>query len=447
MLRSGAVSSAKLTGMMFDRIAALDEKLNAFITLTPELAERQARQADRELAAGIDRGPLHGIPVAIKDLFETAGVRTTGGSRHFQDWIPDRDATAVSRLNEAGAVTLGKTGMHELAWGSTSVNPFFGAVLNPWCQERHPGGSSGGSATAVAAGLAFAALGSDTGCSIRQPAHCCGIVGHKPTFGLVSKSGAIPLVRSMDHVGPLTRCVADASTVLQAIAGYDNSDPYSVDRPPERFDRYLAHPIAGRVVGIPKSFFFEGGDEEVLSIVETAIRSFEDLGASLVDVEIKDIDIAYDAAAATFAEVYATHGRAWLENPDAFSESIHHSMKRYEQQPASDYIEAQNFRQGFKRQMEDTMRACDVLVAPTSTVTAGLIDEDSSNQRKERWKNTGIFDFTGQPSLSVPCGFTAARLPVGLMVSGNWFEDARVFQFAHAYEHANNWSKHHPELP
>lgn len=227
-LRSREVTSTALTELMLERIAAHNDKLNAFITVTAELAREQAQQADEELGRGYDRGPLHGIPVAVKDLFATDGIRTTCGSKLFEDWVPNHDATVVARLRKAGTVLLGKTGLHELAYGTTSINPFFGAVGNPWAPDHDPGGSSGGSASAVSAGLAYAALGTDTGCSIRQPAHCCGIVGHKPTFGLVSKAGAFPLVWSMDHVGPLTRSVQDVAYVLKAIAGYDPKDPYSV---------------------------------------------------------------------------------------------------------------------------------------------------------------------------------------------------------------------------
>ncbi|HEY5624718.1 MAG TPA: amidase, partial [Gammaproteobacteria bacterium] len=238
LLRARRISSVELTELMLDRIDRLDRKLNAFITVTPELALRQARQADAEIGSGRDRGPMHGIPVAIKDLFATAGVLTTGGSKYYRDWVPEYDAAAVRKLADAGAVTLGKTGLHELAFGSTSINPHYGAVANPWKLDHHPGGSSGGSAVAVAAGMAYAALGTDTGCSVRQPAQCCGIVGHKPTYGLVSLAGVLPLVSSMDHVGPLTRTVRDAAIVLSAIQGYDPDDPGSIDR--EREDYTLS---------------------------------------------------------------------------------------------------------------------------------------------------------------------------------------------------------------
>ena len=208
LIRANELSAVSLTTLMLDRIERLEARLNAFITVTPELALEQAQRVDSELAGGHDRGPLHGIPIAIKDLIATEAVLTTGGSKYYEGWIPDSDAAVVARLSAAGAVMLGKTNLHEMAFGSTSINPYYGAVSNPWRLDYHPGGSSGGSAVAVAAGMAYAGIGTDTGCSVRQPAQCCGIVGHKPTFGLVSKAGVLPLIDSMDHVGSLTRVVA-----------------------------------------------------------------------------------------------------------------------------------------------------------------------------------------------------------------------------------------------
>ena len=274
LIRSGDVLSFELTQLMLDRIEKMNSLLNAFITVTAESALKQAVKADSELADGRDRGPLHGIPVAIKDLIDTQGVLTTGGSKHYENRVPESDATVVARLREAGTVMLGKTGLHEMAFGSTSINPFFGAVSNPWKLDHHPGGSSGGSAVAVAAGLAYAALGTDTGCSVRQPAQCCGIVGHKPTFGLVSKAGVLPVVSSMDHVGPITRCVRDAALVLQAIVGADHGDPLTLSVSVNDFLESLEDSIDGAVIGVPRDYFFEGGDFEVVGIVDKSLEVF-----------------------------------------------------------------------------------------------------------------------------------------------------------------------------
>ncbi len=468
-LRAGETSSVELTRLCLARIERLDGLLNAFITVTDDQALEDAAQADRELTAGRDRGPLHGIPVAIKDLIDTKGIRTTYGSRYYADHVPDEDATVIKRLRDAGAVSLGKTGLHELAFGTTSVNPFFGAIGNPWRPDYHPGGSSGGSAVAVAAGMAFAAIGTDTGCSIRLPAQCCGGVGHKPTYGLVSAAGVLPLVPSMDHVGPMTRSVRDAALVLEAIAApHENnadvvSDHGEESRVPDpRIERAPRHVIdsalhnliqrmeatvAGGVVGVPTDYFFEGGDEDVKSIANEAIGVFEEIGARVESVELPDCHEAYAEANATFSEVVDVHREALANDIEAFSEPIRarfSSMSRYS--PA-DYEKAQRFRVEFTRGMEEVLQRVDVLAMPTATVAAAPIAEQPPEHDKERRKNACIFDFTGQPSISVPCGFTGDGLPVGLMICGGRFRDARVLRYAHAFEQATPWHTRHPSLP
>lgn len=468
-LRAGETSAVELTRLCLARIELLDGLLNAFITVTADQALEEAAQADRELAAGRDRGPLHGIPVAIKDLIDTKGIRTTYGSRYYADHVPDEDAAVIKRLRDAGAVSLGKTGLHELAFGTTSVNPFFGAIGNPWRPDYHPGGSSGGSAVAVAAGMAFAAIGTDTGCSIRLPAQCCGGVGHKPTYGLVSAAGVLPLVPSMDHVGPMTRSVRDAALVLDAIAARDEIGSgdendyleesrvpgHRVDRAPRHLIDSVLHdliqrteaPIARGVVGVPTDYFFEGGDEDVKSIVKEAIGVFEDLGARVESVELPDCHEAYAEANATFSEVVDVHREALADDIEAFSEPIRarfSSMSRYS--PA-DYEKAQRFRVEFTKGMEEVLERVDVLAMPTATVAAAPIAEQPPEHDKERRKNACIFDFTGQPSISVPCGFNGDGLPVGLMICGGRFRDARVLRYAHAFEQATPWHDQHPSLP
>lgn len=444
LIRFKKLSSVKLTKLMLKRIDKFNNKLNAYITITSDLALEQAKKADEELASGHDRGALHGIPIAIKDNISTKGIRTTAGSKYYDNWVPKKDATAIKRLSDAGAVILGKTGMHELAWGATSINPFYGAISNPWKLDYHPGGSSGGSAVAVAAGLAYAAIGTDTGCSVRQPAQCCGIVGYKPTFGLVSKACVIPLVRSMDHVGPLTRSVQDAALVLQAIAGYDINDPDSIDRLPENYLEQISLSIKGTVIGVPRRYFFSGGDPEVVHIVEKALDTFNYLGANLVDIELPDVEAAFRAAVTTFVETLTVHEKVWREKPESFSDSIHKNFVAVAKKSAAEYAKAQHLRQDFKQQVTEAMNGCDVLVTPTSTVAAAPIKIQPPDHPKERWKNAAIFNFTGQPSISVPCGFTEAGLPVGLMISGKTFEDSTVFRFGNAFEQATNWHQHHP---
>ena len=454
-IRTGETSSLELTRSSLARIELLDGLLNAFITVTADEALAQAGQADRELAAGTDRGPLHGIPVAIKDLIDTRGVLTTYGSRYYAGHVPDEDATVIATLRAAGAVSLGKTGLHELAFGTTSVNPFFGAIGNPWRPDHHPGGSSGGSAVAVAAGMAFAALGTDTGCSIRLPAQCCGIVGHKPTYGLVSKAGVMELVPSMDHVGPMTRTVRDAALMLQALAAGEETDSGDESRAPDQqIDKALHNliqrvdaPIAGGVVGVPTDYFFKGGDEDVKAIVKKAIGLFEELGASVEPVTLPDCRKAYDEANATFSEIVDVHREALADDIKAFSEPFrarYSAMARYS--PAA-YAKAQRYRAEFISRMEEVLERVDVLVMPTATVAAAPIAAQPPEHDKERRKNACIFDFTGQPSISVPCGFTDQGLPVGLMICGGRFRDARVLRYAHAFEQATPWRDRHPLLP
>ena len=454
-IRTGETSAVELTRSSLARIELLDGLLNAFITVTAEEALQQAEQADRELAAGTDRGPLHGIPVAIKDLIDARGVLTTYGSRYYAEHVPDKDATVIAALRAAGAVSLGKTGLHELAFGTTSVNPFFGAIGNPWRPDHHPGGSSGGSAAAVAAGMAFAALGTDTGCSIRLPAQCCGIVGHKPTYGLVSKAGVMELVPSMDHVGPMTRTVRDAALMLQALAAGEGTDPcdesrapgHQIDRALDNLIQRMENPIDGGVVGVPADYFFEGGDEDVKSIVKEAIGVFEELGASVEPVTLPDCHKAYDEANATFSEIVDVHREALADDIKAFSEPFrarYSAMARYS--PAA-YAKAQRYRAEFISRMEEVLERVDVLVMPTATVAAAPIAAQPPEHDKERRKNACIFDFTGQPSISVPCGFTDQGLPVGLMICGGRFRDARVLRYAHAFEQATPWRDRHPSLP
>ena len=418
---------------MLDRIEQHNESLNAFITITGERALHQARRADDEIRQGKDRGPLHGIPIAVKDLFATKGIRTTCGSKLFQDWIPDHDAAAVSRVLRAGAVLLGKTGLHELAYGNTSINPFFGAVRNPWATDHDPGGSSGGSASAVSAGLAFAALGTETGCSIRQPAHCCGIVGHKPTHGLVNIEGVQALVPTMDHVGPLTRSVKDAALMLDVLAGSENYDCEGAT-------------LDGMRIGVARDFFFDGY-EEVISVVDEAIDTLAGLGIELIDIDIPDVEQASKEARVTFAEANAVHADNLSKNPQGFSEELRDRLAESASISAARYAQAQQFRREFTESCEALMSKCDVLVAPTATIAAAPIADRPEDYRRHGWKNTGISDFTGQPSVSIPCGFTDKGMPVGIMFTGRLFEDKKVLQIGHAIQQATNWYRAPPEFP
>lgn len=431
-LRAGDTTSVALTTLMLERIATHDTALNAFITVTDTHAMAGAKRADAELTAGHDRGPLHGIPIGIKDLCDTAGVRTTSGSRLFENHVPDRDAHVVQRLNEAGAIMLGKTGMHELAYGTTSENAFYGPVHNPWRLDFISGGSSGGSAAAVAAGLAFGAVGTDTGCSIRQPAHCCGIVGHKPTFGLVSKAGVQPLVWSLDHVGPITRTVEDAALMLTAMAGFDADDPCSVDVNAGPFDS-AGGKVAGLRLGVVRRFFFEGRDD-VIATIDAAIAQLVAAGAEVVELDVPEIAMASDQGRRMFVEALAVHERALAERPNDFGAEVRGKLEALKRISATDFARAKRYQPEFARRMEGLLEYCDVICAPASTITAMPIGDLPDDFHFNAWKNTCVFDYTGQPSVSVPCGFTADELPVGLMLTARRFEDAALLRAARAVE-------------
>ena len=443
-MRSGRCSSHALTEMMLSRIETYDKALNAFMVVASEEALRAADVADEELSRGVDRGPLHGIPIAVKDLFDTAGVATTAGTKLWKDRVPESDATAVKRLREAGAVLLGKTGMHELAWGSTSVNPHYGAIRNPWKTDHHPGGSSGGSAVAVAAGMSFVALGTDTGCSVRQPAHCCGIVGYKPTFGLVSKAGVVPLAWSLDHVGVLARSVADAARTVMALAGPDDADPWCIDRAPPDVTHALGVSVDGGVIGVPRGWFFEDVDAESLALVEASLDIFRGLGVRVEDLELDGMAEVREAALTTFAEADAAHGATLSAHPDEFSEEIHQKMKVMAGKTAAQYAEAQRIRAVFRRRIREAMIDVDVLALPTSMLLAESFDVQSPERSTDRSRNTMPFNFSGQPAVSIPCGFSSNGLPAGFMIVGRHFEDARVLQYAQAFERATPWTHQHP---
>ncbi len=418
---------------MLDRIEQHNEALNAFITVTAERALDQAKKADDEIGHGKDRGPLHGIPIAVKDVFATEGVRTTCGSKLFEDWTPDRNAAAVTRMLDSGAVLLGKTGLHELAYGNTSINPFFGPVRNPWATDHDPGGSSGGSASAVSAGLAYAALGTETGCSIRQPAHCCGIVGHKPSYGLIDISGVQPLVPTMDHVGPLTRTVEDAALMLDALTGQDKYDCSGVK-------------LEEAKIAVVRLFFFDGYDD-VIEVVDRAVDKLRELGADVIDMDLPGVEQASREARITFAEALGVHAANLEKNPQGFSEELRGRLAESKNVSEARYAQAQKFRRKFTEDAEALLSECDVLVAPTATITAAPILDRPEDYRRHGWKNCGISDFTGQPSVSIPCGFTDKGLPVGMMFTGRLHEDRKVLQIARSVEQSTDGYRTPPDFP
>jgi aspartyl-tRNA(Asn)/glutamyl-tRNA(Gln) amidotransferase subunit A len=440
-LRRKKISSAELIEQCLERIASLNPRLNAFVTVTAELARRRARAMDDELARGIDRGPLHGIPVAHKDLFFTEGVRTTAGSKIFADFVPDHDATAVARLKQAGAVTIGKTGMHELAYGITSNNPHYGAVRNPCDDQRIPGGSSGGSAAAVAAGMALFATGSDTGGSIRIPSSFCGIAGLKPTYGRVSKHGTFPLGFSLDHVGPMARTVRDAAIVLNALAGHDPLDPTTSRRGVPNFVPDEPANFAGLRIGRPVNFYFDRLDPEVAAAVERAFRIAERGGARLVPVTVPDME-AVNAVARLIllAEVPAAL-EPHLAKRDQFGADVLALLDQGRLLPATDYVQAQRLRLKFLGEFTELFRQVDAIFTPTTPTTAPRIGETrmmvgdvEDDVRLATTRLVRGINALGLPALSAPCGASGSGLPIGLQIVGAPFREEMILRAGAAIE-------------
>ncbi len=431
-LRARRVSSRELVTHSLREIERLDSRLNAFITVTGEAALREADARDRELASGIDRGPLHGIPIAHKDLMRTKGVRTTAGSKIYADYIPQRDAAIVSRLYEAGAVSVGKTGLHELAYGITSNNPHFGAIHNPWDVARIPGGSSGGSAAAVAVGIVPFATGTDTGGSIRIPASFCGIVGLKPTFGRVNIRGVLPLGFSQDHVGPLTRTVRDAAIAFQAMI----DDPTDYVPP--------ANPnLNGLRIGWPTNFFMEQVDPEVEASVRAAFETASAAGARVTEIEVPDMN-ALRAAASTCLLVEAVIAlRPFLDRRADFGADVLAMLDLGKAIPAVDYIEAQRTRRRIGRRFAKLFEQVDCIFTPTTPIAApkigqtiGEIRGASEEVRTAATRFTRVMNALGLPAISIPCGFAQGGLPIGLQIIADGRQEDLLLRVAAAMEDA-----------
>jgi aspartyl-tRNA(Asn)/glutamyl-tRNA(Gln) amidotransferase subunit A len=449
LIRRGKVSPVELTEFFLDRISRFNPSLNAFLTVTAEFARRQARRAEKEIAAGRYLGPLHGIPISLKDLFNTKGVRTTAGSKILRNFIPKGNAIAVDRLFKAGAVLLGKTNLHEFAYGVTSVNPHFGAVHNPWDLDRIAGGSSGGSAAAVSAGLCLASLGTDTGGSIRIPSSACGIVGLKPTRGLVPLEGVIPLAFSLDHVGPMCRSVQDAALMLNALV---NATPGIAV---VNYRRDLRDGVRGLRIGLPKKYFLGGLKNEVRAAVLEACRVLEKLGARIEEVRLRGVeDTARLVAEITVAEALAFHWNRLRRRPQDYGADLRERMEKSLNQPTVVYLHAQEKRREITRTFTAALEKVDALVAPTLPIVAPLIEENevTIGRAKEpvrtvllRFTRPG--NLTGLPAISIPCGVSPEKMPVGLQILGGHYDEARLLRIARAYEQATTWHNLFPPDP
>ncbi|MFD1678081.1 amidase [Alicyclobacillus fodiniaquatilis] len=437
------ISPVELTESMLQQIEQFNPTLNAFVTLTSELAMEQAKKAEAEIEMGAYKGPLHGVPIVHKDLYYTKGIRTTASSKILADFIPDYDATVVAKLADAGAVMLGKVQTHEFAAGGATDSPHFGPCHNPWNLERVPGGSSGGSAASVAAGWAFLGTGSDTGGSIRIPAACCGVVGIKPTYGRVSRYGIFPLAWSLDHAGPITRSVKDAALGLQAMAGYDPKDESTVDLPVPDYAAALQGGVKGLRIGIPKQYYFEAVDVEVEQAVRAAIDVLCELGAETVEVSLPMMKYAPGAEwAICLSETAAIHDDWIRVRPDDYAPDVRLMIEAGKHIPAASYLQAQRVRHLIHQDFMAAFSQVDVLVTPTLPHVAPRIGYQDEALNIARF--TFPTDVTGMPSLSLPCGFSTDGLPIGLQLIGRPFAEATVLCAGYAYEQATAWHTRHP---
>jgi aspartyl-tRNA(Asn)/glutamyl-tRNA(Gln) amidotransferase subunit A len=447
-IRQRRVSPVELTKECLDRIDKLNPKLNAFITVTAESARAEARAAESEIQAGHWRGPLHGIPIALKDLIDTAGVRTTAASAMFKDRVPSDDAEVVRHLKAAGAVFLGKQNLHEFAYGGSSLVSYFGEVRNPWNPQYVAGGSSGGSAAAVTAGLCYAAIGTDTAGSIREPAAFCGIVGLKPTYGRVSARGVIPLSWSLDHVGPLATTVADAALMLQALAGPDPGDPHSADIPVDNYAAALDAPTRKLRLGIPRSFFYEDLHSEVASAMDQALSVLSTMTA---EVRETSLPVPTDRRLQS-AESYAYHASFVATSSELYQPETLRRIQSGQNVSAEDRARLGGELHEIRRGADHIFEGVDLLVTPTVPIPPPTIAELKENPEGLRpreilmLRNTRPFNVWGLPAISVPCGFTREGLPIGLQIAGPHWQEARVLSLAHAYETATAWHERHPAL-
>ena len=462
LLHRKKISPVDLATACLDRIERLNPVLNAFITVTHESAMAQARAAEDEIQRGQWRGPLHGIPLGLKDLIDTAGVRTTCGSALFADRVPTEDADVVQRLKRAGAVLLGKQNLQEFAYGGTSTSSHYGAVHNPWNPKHIAGGSSGGSAAAVAAGMCFGAIGSDTGGSIREPAAFCGVVGLKPTYGRVSTRGVFPLSWSLDHVGPICRNVRDAALVLEAIAGYDVLDVTCVDWPTEPYAKALSSKTDFRIgvrIGIARQPFFADLDTDIELAMNEAIEVIRKMSVvsearpsgRASSLEVVEVDLPSVPTAVLAPEVYAVHKDYYANSPELYRPWMRERLAQAATADTGAYVEDRFALERVRRTVNDVFAEVDLLITPTTPVPPITIEEASNmspNPAGEIWlRNTRPFNAYGLPTISIPSGCTSDGLPIGLQIAGPRFGEGRVLRFAHAFEQSTDWHKQAPTLP
>jgi aspartyl-tRNA(Asn)/glutamyl-tRNA(Gln) amidotransferase subunit A len=454
------VSPVELTRHFLSRIEKYNSQLNAYLTVTTEQALAAARRAEKEFmrrrGSSGPRRPLLGIPISLKDNIWTRGIRTTAGSKVLRDFVPAEDATVVRKLDRAGAVLLGKTNLHEFAYGITTNNVHYGATHNPWALDRIPGGSSGGSAAAIAAGLSVASVGTDTGGSIRIPAAMCGIVGLKPTFGRVSVFGSVPLAPSFDHIGPLAHTVTDCAILLGLLAGRDPLDPTSSEHRVEDFSAALRKPLRKFRLGRARDYFWGKLNNEVRAATEAAIRDLEKHGATVRDVSLPHLSESPDAATnIALAETRYGHEVAgyYPAHADEYSDDVRGRVEAGGKVTATQYLAALDLQKRLRAEFDVALQEVDAIVAPTASITAPPIGaehvEVNGEQLPLRAALLGMnrpANFTGHPAISLPCGFTRQGLPVGLQLIGRSFDESTLLRIAFAYENAHDWRERHPKL-
>lgn len=442
------ISPVELTEGFIERIKKLNPTINAFITVTEQEALNDARRAEREIHGGKYFGPLHGIPIAVKDVFETAGVRTTAGSKILERNIPRRDATVVAKLRKSGAIMIGKANLHEWALGVTNNNPHYGATRNPWSPDRIPGGSSGGSASALAAHFCLGAIGSDTGGSIRIPASACGVVGIKPTVGLVSLHGVWPLSWSLDHAGPMTLTIMDLSILLEAIAGYDEDDPTSTQRPKNTsYATEMKQGLDGLRLAVPANYFFDDVQDDVRRAIRSAVKKFEELGATVTEVRLEGIEEDRMANRLIIAAEAATIHRERLKNRSDFGGDVLERLESGLRVSLQDYVQARRTQDARRRAHSLFFKDYDALITPTLPRDPPLIEGlNAVDAARDLTKFTAPFNLTGLPAISLPCGFSSNSLPIGMQLVANHWNESGLLRIAYAYESATDWHKRKPHL-
>jgi aspartyl-tRNA(Asn)/glutamyl-tRNA(Gln) amidotransferase subunit A len=456
MIATKKISPVEVVQAHLDRIAALDGKIKSYLTVLGDSALTAAKAAEAAVQSGATLGPLHGVPVGLKDLYCTKGVKTTGGSKLLADWVPEADATVVARLASAGAIALGKLNMHEFAYGPEGLNPHYGTPWNPWDASVHRicGGSSSGSGAAVAAGICPGALGSDTGGSIRIPSSLCGLSGIKPTYGRVSRAGVLPLAWSMDHVGPMCRSAADCALMLAPMAGYDPRDPTTSVLPVPDYAAALTGQVTGLRIGLLRAFFLEGAGPAQRAAVETAAKALEGQGATVEFVDLNKVSIAPAASHAVLApEAYAYH-EEWLKTrADEYGADVRERLRVGAFVTGAEYLKGQRLRVLLKNEVDAALARLDVLLAPSTAIEATPVGQNEARIGSETFpvrpsliRFTRPFNLTGHPAASVPCGFTAEGLPMGLQIIGRPFDEATVLRVADAYQRLTDWHTRRPAM-